>query len=59
LDEEKFKYVNRRHQLATEVWYNAHPSITTAEMERNSQIRQGLEAAALSEEAARAWVQLL
>src|SRR5208283_1548552 len=27
-DEQKFKYVLRRHELATEVWYNAHPGLT-------------------------------
>jgi len=58
-DEQKFKYFLRRHQLPTEVWYNAHPSMAAVELERNSRIRQGLEAAALSDEAAREWVQLL
>ena len=32
------------------------PGMTAIELERNSRIRQGLEAAALSEEAAREWV---
>jgi hypothetical protein len=58
-DEQKFKYVLRRHQLPTQVWYNAHPGITAIELERNGLIRQGLEAATLSEEAAREWVRLL
>jgi hypothetical protein len=58
-DEQKFKYFLRRHELPTQVWYNAHPSMTAVELERNSRIRQGLEAAALSEEAEREWVQLL
>ncbi len=58
-DEQKFKYVLRRHQLPTQVWYNAHPGITAIELERNGLIRQGLEAATLSEEAARDWVRLL
>jgi hypothetical protein len=58
-DEQKFKYFLRRHQLPTEVWYNAHPSMAAVELDRNSRIRKGLEAAALSEEAAREWVQLL
>jgi len=59
LDEQKFKYFLRRHQLPTDVWYNAHPSMTAVELERNGRIRRGLEAAALSEQAAREWVQLL
>lgn len=58
-DEQKFKYFLRRHQLPTQVWYNGHPSVAAVELERNSRIRQGLEASALSEEEARAWVQLL
>jgi hypothetical protein len=33
--------------------------MTAIELERNSRIRQGLEATALSDEAAREWVQLL
>ena len=58
-DEQKFKYFLRRHELPTEVWYNAHPSMTAVELERNSRIREGLEATALSGAAAREWVQLL
>jgi hypothetical protein len=58
-DEQTFKYVLRRHQLPTDVWYNAHPGKAAAELERNSRIRQGIEAATLPEQAAREWVQLL
>ena len=58
-DEQKFKYFLRRHELPTEVWYDAAPGMTAIEMERNSRIRDGLDAATLSEEGARQWVQLL
>lgn len=58
-DEQKFKYFLRRHELPTDVWYNAHPSTTAVELERNSRIHQGLKAIHLSEEEAGAWVQLL
>jgi hypothetical protein len=58
-NEQKFKYFLRRHELPTEVWYNAHPGMSAVELERNSRIRQGLAAATLSDEAAREWVQLL
>jgi hypothetical protein len=58
-DEQNFKYFLRRHELPTEVWYNAHPSMTAAELERNSRIRRGLEADVLSDGAAREWLQLL
>jgi hypothetical protein len=58
-DEQKFKNFIRRHQLATEVWYCAHPTLTAVDLERNSRIRQGLEAPALKDAEAREWVQLL
>jgi hypothetical protein len=58
-DEQKFKYFIRRHQLPTQVWYNAHPGMTAADLERNSRIREGLMAPAVSGDAAREWVQLL
>ncbi|MGH9663655.1 MAG: hypothetical protein ACRD9L_04435 [Bryobacteraceae bacterium] len=58
-DEQNFKYFLRRHQVPTDVWYNAHPSMTAVELERNSRIREGLQAAFLSGEATREWVQLL
>lgn len=58
-DEQKFKDFLRRHQLPTQVWYNAYPSSTAIEQERNSLVRQGLESKSLSEEAARQWLQLL
>jgi hypothetical protein len=58
-DEQKFKYFLRRHELPTQVWYDALPGVTAVELEWNSSIRQGLEGADLSEEAAREWVQLL
>ncbi len=58
-DEQKFKYFLRRHELATQVWYNAYPSMTAIEQDRNSRVRQGLESSSLTEEAARQWLQLL
>ena len=57
-NEQKFKYFIRRHELATEVWYTAHPGLTAADLERNTRIRQGLEAS-LSDEEAREWLALL
>ena len=58
-DEQKFKYFLRRHELPTEVWYNAHADMTAVELEKNSRIRQSLEAATLTAEAACQWVELL
>jgi hypothetical protein len=58
-DEQKFKYVLRRHQLPTEVWYNAHPGLTAFDLERNTLIRQGLEQPAMTEVEIREWLKLL
>ena len=41
-DEQKFKYFLRRHELPTEVWYNAHPGLTAFDLKRNTLIRQGI-----------------
>jgi hypothetical protein len=58
-NEQLFKYYLRRHQLPTNVWYNAHAGLTASDLQRNSRIRQGLEASSLSERQARRWVALL
>jgi hypothetical protein len=59
LDERKFKEYLRRHQLPTQVWYNAHPGLTAIDLERNTLIRKGLESPSLSDQEARQWVALL
>ena len=41
--EQQFKNFIRRHQLPTEVWYNAHPGLTAVDLTRNKQIRRGIE----------------
>jgi hypothetical protein len=58
-DEQKFKYVLRRHELATEVWYNAHPGLTALDRQRNTLIREGLEKSSLSNSEAQQWLQLI
>jgi hypothetical protein len=58
-DEQKFKYFIRRHELPTEVWYNAHPGLTAVELERNSHIRAGLEQPTMTDAEAREWLRLL
>lgn len=58
-NEQKFKYVLRRHELPTEVWYNAHPGLTALDRHRNMLIRQGLETPSMSDEQARQWLQLI
>jgi len=58
-DERKFKEYLRRHQLPTQVWYNACPGLTAVDLERNTRIRQGLESLSMSDQEAREWVALL
>ena len=58
-DEQKFKYVLRRHQLPTEVWYNAYPGLTAYDRHRNLLIRQGLEKPSMSDSEARQWLRLI
>ena len=58
-DEQKFEYVLRRHELPTDVWYNAHPGLTALDRQRNSMIRDGLEKASLTKSEAQQWLQLI
>jgi hypothetical protein len=58
-NEQKFKYVLRRHELPTEVWYNAHPGLTALDRHRNTLIREGLGKSFLSNEEAQQWLQLI
>lgn len=58
-NEELFKNYLRRHNLPTEVWYNAHAGLTAHDLQRNAQIRDGLEKSSLSETEAAEWVTLL
>ena len=58
-DEQTFKRVLRRHQLATEVWYSAHPGLTASNKHRNMLIRTGLEDRSMTEAQTRAWLALI
>jgi hypothetical protein len=58
-DEQKFKAYIRRHQLVTQVWYNAHAGHTAHQLERNSRLRQGLESASPSDSELAAWGRVL
>jgi len=57
-DELTFKDYLRRHQLPTQVWYNAAPGLTACDMERNSRIRDGIERDSMSAAELQQWVQL-
>jgi len=58
-NEQPFKYYLRRHELPTQVWYKAYPGLTTADLARNTMIREGLEGGAMSESEARRWLALI
>ena len=58
-DEQKFKYYIRRHELATEVWYNAFPGLGNLDKARNTLIRQGLEQSFMTDSELQQWLQLL
>ena len=58
-DEQKFKNFLYRHQFYTQVWYNAHSGLTAVDLQRNADIRAGLDASELTVPRARAWAALL
>ena len=58
-DEQKFKYFLRRHQLPTEVWYNAHPGLTAFDLKRNALIRKGIARDDLTDAELKQWAALL
>jgi hypothetical protein len=58
-DELTFKDYLRRHQLPTQVWYNAALGVTACDMERNSRIRQGLEKPAMMDSELEEWARLI
>jgi len=57
-NEQKFKHFLRRHQLPTEVWYNAHPGLTAIDLARNTRIRAGLEKASMTDREIEEWSRL-
>jgi hypothetical protein len=58
-DEQRYKRTLRRHQIPTQVWYNAHPGLTVIDLARNARIREGVERREMTEEEAREWLSLL
>ncbi|MBI4523072.1 MAG: hypothetical protein HY695_04570 [Deltaproteobacteria bacterium] len=58
-NEQRFKYYIRRHELPTEVWYNAHPGLTAFDLERNTRIREGIEKPFMTDAEIREWLKLL
>lgn len=54
--EQQFKYTQRRHQLASEVWYKAYPDLTAVDLARNSRIRKGVEIRQSTDQEIREWL---
>jgi hypothetical protein len=42
--------------VPTQVWYKAYPGLTTADLERNTRIREGIESQTMTEAEARHWL---
>jgi hypothetical protein len=57
-DEQTFKNFLRRHQLPTQVWYNAHSGLTALDKRRNMLIREGLESQTMNDSEMQAWLAL-
>jgi len=57
-DEQEFKYYLRRHQIPTQVWFSAYPTLTALNITNNAKIRAGL-AGSIDSEEVRRWLQLL
>jgi len=57
-NEQPYKYVLRRHQLPTEVWYKAYPGLGVFDLKRNTLIRQGCEKYRMPDGKLREWLGL-
>jgi len=55
--EQQFKYTLRRHQLPTQVWYKAYPSLTAFDIARNTRVREGIERKSMTDTEIRTWLQ--
>jgi hypothetical protein len=56
--EQKFKHFLRRHELPTEVWYNAYPGLTALDLERNTRIRAGMDKPSMTDAEIEEWLRL-
>ena len=57
-DEQTFKRYLRRHQMSTQVWYNAFPGLTALDKRRNALIREGLEKPGMTDAEIQEWLRL-
>ena len=58
-NERDYQHYLRRHQLPTQVWYNALPGLTAFDIDRNARIRAGLERETLTDAEIRQWLALI
>ncbi len=58
-NERVYRHYLRRHQLLTQVWYNAYPGLTTFDINRNASIRAGLERVGMSDPEIQKWLALI
>src|SRR5262249_41753477 len=57
-NEQKLEYYIRRHELPTDVSYNAPPGLTALDMARNTRIREGITQSFMTDDEIVAWLQL-
>ena len=57
-DEQKFKYFLRRHQMPTQVWYDAHTGLSAFDLKRNMLIRRGIDCSFMSYADLHEWIAL-
>jgi hypothetical protein len=57
-DEQKFKYFLRRHQMPTQVWYDAHTGLSAFDLKRNMLIRRGIDCSFMSYADLQEWIAL-
>jgi hypothetical protein len=57
-DEQKFKYFLRRHQMPTQVWYDAHTGLCAFDLKRNMLIRRGIDCSFMSYADLQEWIAL-
>jgi hypothetical protein len=58
-DEDRFKAWTRAHQIATPLWFSAYPDLTVRNIQENARICAGLVEEPPTDEALRAWLQIL
>jgi hypothetical protein len=58
-DEERFKSWTRAHQLPTQFWYSAYPTLTVFNVKQNAQICAGLASRPATEQAMLSWLECL